>query len=200
MHKTLSKIEEHECTHFGAFCDIFSDDLQDSEHSHPVTRDVREILSSLPNIEISALTELPKNEKCGEHDLPCDHTSIFRSVTGWCNNLKDPNRGKAFTAFKRLLPTEYGDGMHKWGKTVNVCLFVCLFFGLCTSRTVAMYCVHMSAHSLDPNDFCMVIIPFQACKSQNHCQLSARSFQVPDFFRLRYMMTSASHINVIPSS
>ncbi|ODN04056.1 Peroxidasin [Orchesella cincta] len=88
-----------------------SDDLQDSEHSHPVTRDVREVLSTLPSIEISALTELPKNEKCGEHDLPCDHTSIFRGVSGWCNNLKEPNRGKAFTTFKRLLPSEYADGL-----------------------------------------------------------------------------------------
>lgn len=88
-----------------------SDDLQDSEHSHPVTRDVRDVLSALPSIELTTLTDLPKNERCGEHDLPCDHTSIFRSITGWCNNLKDPNKGKAFAAFKRMLPAEYGDGL-----------------------------------------------------------------------------------------
>lgn len=69
------------------------------------------MLSALPSIELSALTELPKNERCGEHALPCDHTSIFRGISGWCNNLKDPNRGKAFTSFKRLLPAEYGDGV-----------------------------------------------------------------------------------------
>jgi peroxidase len=88
-----------------------SGELQDSEHSPAATRDVREILSGLPDFEISALTELPQNQKCGEHDLPCDHTSIFRTITGWCNNLRAPNKGKAFTVFKRLLPAIYNDGM-----------------------------------------------------------------------------------------
>jgi len=85
-------------------------ELQDSENAPPGARDVREILNALPNIEVSALTELPKNQKCGEHDLPCDHTSIFRSVTGWCNNLGEPNKGKAFRAFKRFAPPDYNDG------------------------------------------------------------------------------------------
>lgn len=88
--------------------------LQDSEGSPDGgtsgSRNLRQILNSLQSIDVGALTELPKNQRCSEHDLPCDHTNIFRSITGWCNNLQDPKRGKAFEAFVRLLPPTYDDG------------------------------------------------------------------------------------------
>ncbi|CAG7820997.1 unnamed protein product [Allacma fusca] len=92
---------------------IFAQDgeLQDSEVSPSSNRDVREILGVLSSMDISGLTDLPKNQKCGEHDLPCDHTAKFRSITGWCNNLQNPDKGKAFLAFKRLLPPVYNDGL-----------------------------------------------------------------------------------------
>ncbi|OXA60413.1 Peroxidasin [Folsomia candida] len=89
--------------------------LQDSEGSPDGgtsgSRNLRQILNSLQSIDVGALTELPKNQRCSEHDLPCDHTNIFRSITGWCNNLQDPKRGKAFEAFVRLLPPTYDDGL-----------------------------------------------------------------------------------------
>lgn len=82
--------------------------LQDNEESPVGYRDVREIVRSLQTVEVGSLTELPKT--CGEYDLPCDHTNIFRSISGWCNNLRDPNKGKTFSIFNRFFPPAYNDG------------------------------------------------------------------------------------------
>ena len=46
-----------------------------------------------------------------EDDFPCDHTSRYRSFSGRCNNLQSPNDGKSVTAMKRLLQSEYQDGI-----------------------------------------------------------------------------------------
>ena len=41
----------------------------------------------------------------------CSVTDKFRSIDGICNNLQYPNRAAANTAFKRLQPAEYEDGI-----------------------------------------------------------------------------------------
>ena len=43
--------------------------------------------------------------------LSCSSTSEFRTIDGTCNNLLHPIRGAANTAFKRLQPAEYEDGI-----------------------------------------------------------------------------------------
>ncbi|GFT56114.1 peroxidasin, partial [Nephila pilipes] len=42
--------------------------------------------------------------------LPCDHTTPFRSASGWCNNIQNPHWGKSLVTFQRLLPPRYHDG------------------------------------------------------------------------------------------
>ncbi|GBP86747.1 Peroxidasin homolog [Eumeta japonica] len=44
---------------------------------------------------------------------PCDPDSPFRSYTGYCNNLRNPNLGKSLTTFARLLPPVYEDGVSR---------------------------------------------------------------------------------------
>jgi hypothetical protein len=99
--------------------------LQDIEDSPESSRHIRELVHSLQSIDVESLTELPKNQLCGEHDLPCDHTNIFRSITGWCNNLLEPGKGKAFAVFKRLLPPIYNDGMNP--PLIKMCTIMILF-------------------------------------------------------------------------
>lgn len=41
---------------------------------------------------------------------PCDYTSPFRTITGWCNNLNNPKFGMSFTQHDRILPSFYDDG------------------------------------------------------------------------------------------
>ena len=37
-------------------------------------------------------------------------SKTIRSLDGACNNLKEPNFGRAFTPFQRILDSEYGPG------------------------------------------------------------------------------------------
>ncbi|CAD0199398.1 unnamed protein product [Chrysodeixis includens] len=44
---------------------------------------------------------------------PCSPDSPFRTYTGYCNNLRNPNLGKGLTTFARLLPPVYEDGVSR---------------------------------------------------------------------------------------
>jgi len=49
----------------------------------------------LPNIDVSDVMDIPKVFQCDEQTLPCDHTTKYRTLTGWCNNLNFPEYGKS---------------------------------------------------------------------------------------------------------
>jgi hypothetical protein len=86
--------------------------LQDQESGRSVVapRDLRELMAVLPNVDLTDTLEIPRVFRCDEQTLPCDHTSRYRSTTGWCNNLRHPEWGKSLRAFVRLLPPAYNDG------------------------------------------------------------------------------------------
>ena len=86
--------------------------LQDQETGRSVVapRDLRELMAVLPNIDLGDTLEIPRVFRCDEQTLPCDHTSRYQSITGWCNNLRHPEWGKSLRAFVRLLPPAYNDG------------------------------------------------------------------------------------------
>ncbi len=65
----------------------------------------------LPNIDVSDVMDIPKVFQCDEQTLPCDHTTKYRTLTGWCNNLNFPEYGKSIRAFTRLLAPAYDDGL-----------------------------------------------------------------------------------------
>lgn len=49
--------------------------------------------------------------QCEDFSAPCDTTTPFRTLTGHCNNLKNPSLGRSLTTFARLLPAVYEDGI-----------------------------------------------------------------------------------------
>ena len=81
----------------------------------------------LPNIDVSDVMEIPKVFQCDEQTLPCDHTTKYRTLTGWCNNLLFPEYGKSIRAFTRLLAPAYDDGLmsprsrHGFGQKLTSC-------------------------------------------------------------------------------
>ena len=78
-------------------------------------RDIHELVQVLPNIDVSDVMEIPSVFECDDQTLPCDHTSKFRTATGWCNNLNNPGFGKGVRALNRLVRPHYGDGEWKDG-------------------------------------------------------------------------------------
>lgn len=72
----------------------------------------------LQNVDISSF--LPQQKatnheevQCPVDDSPCDPTSPYRTLSGHCNNLRNPALGKSLTSFARLLPPVYEDGVSK---------------------------------------------------------------------------------------
>lgn len=92
----------------GGMCRQLQD--QESGRSAVAPRDLRELMTVLPNVDLTDTLEIPRVFRCDEQTLPCDHTSRYRSTTGWCNNLRHPEWGKSLRAFVRLLPPAYHDG------------------------------------------------------------------------------------------
>ncbi|KAL5279193.1 DBLOX family protein [Megaselia abdita] len=74
-----------------------------------------ELTDSLQSIDISSfLSDTPHvqpNSHCEDPATPCDPTSPFRTITGYCNNLRNPSWGKSLSTFSRLLPAQYDDGV-----------------------------------------------------------------------------------------
>ncbi|GLG94269.1 Chorion peroxidase [Gryllus bimaculatus] len=65
---------------------------------------------SLQNVDISSfLPPVGPTSDCEANDDrgPCDTRTPFRSITGYCNNVRSPNLGKSLTTFARLLPPAY---------------------------------------------------------------------------------------------
>ncbi|XP_023288072.1 uncharacterized protein LOC105701787 [Orussus abietinus] len=72
----------------------------------------------LQSVDISGF--LPNNKAtnhdevdCPTEDGPCDPTTPYRTLSGHCNNLRNPSLGRSLTTFARLLPPVYEDGVSK---------------------------------------------------------------------------------------
>ena len=85
-----------------------------------LTEDVEELLLALPKVHLeeylqnTALTAgfIAAADACDDRLLPCDHTSAFRTATGWCNNLQHPAYGKSMAVFERFAERPaYEDGV-----------------------------------------------------------------------------------------
>uniref|UniRef100_A0A1B0FN29 Uncharacterized protein n=1 Tax=Glossina morsitans morsitans TaxID=37546 RepID=A0A1B0FN29_GLOMM len=67
-----------------------------------------EILNTL-----SSINRRKRQLDCDDAPVACDSKTSFRTITGYCNNLRNPNWGKSLTTFSRLLPAQYDDGISK---------------------------------------------------------------------------------------
>jgi peroxidase len=71
-----------------------------------------ELSDGLQSVDISSLipaSAIDLDHHCDESG-PCDPNTPYRTMTGYCNNLRNPNFGKSLTTFTRLLPSAYDDG------------------------------------------------------------------------------------------
>ena len=84
--------------------------LKDHESASVSPNNIDDLMDVLPNIDVTDIMEIPNVFECDDQTLPCDHTSKFRTATGWCNNLNFPEYGKSFRAKTRLLRPAYEDG------------------------------------------------------------------------------------------
>ncbi len=58
---------------------------------------------------------MPKDPSCPEESLEreCDPEATYRTFSGQCNNLGDPDNGKHTRTLTRILPPEYDDGVSR---------------------------------------------------------------------------------------
>ncbi|XP_065334518.1 peroxidase-like [Cloeon dipterum] len=50
-------------------------------------------------------------------EIICNTTSPYRNIDGTCNNINHPSWGRSMTAYKRMIPPKYGDGLYKLRKS-----------------------------------------------------------------------------------
>lgn len=78
-----------------------------------------EFTDLLQNVDVSGFLNhhhKPTNHEevhCPVDDSPCDPTTPYRTLSGHCNNLRNPSLGRSLTTFARLLPPAYEDGVSK---------------------------------------------------------------------------------------
>lgn len=90
---------------------------RDRESGRSLDLEVRHLVQALQKVELSGLLDsrsfFPSgvNSDCSEEILPCDHTYPFRMITGWCNNLNNPQWGSSMRVFDRFLDPVYDDGI-----------------------------------------------------------------------------------------
>lgn len=80
-----------------------------------------QLMATLPEIDLTSFLDIPQSFQCDETNLPCDHTTPFRSVTGRCNNLNNPEFGKSMRSFLRLLSPVYDDGKFQTLLCSDIC-------------------------------------------------------------------------------
>lgn len=74
--------------------------------------------NSLQNLDVNSLltgsiSPVSLEPQCEDFTALCDPSTPFRSLTGHCNNLRNPELGKSLTVFARLLPPVYEDGVSR---------------------------------------------------------------------------------------
>lgn len=91
---------------------------RDRESGRSLDTEIQDFVQSLPEMDLNELIDnhLMTNEqkslsKCYESVIPCDHTTPFRSISGFCNNVNNPEFGKSMRIFDRILPPVYEDGV-----------------------------------------------------------------------------------------
>lgn len=80
----------------------------------------------------------PTEPECPDRDGPelCDELSPFRTHSGYCNNLKNPNLGKSLATFSRLMPPVYENGESAVWQRFKTISSVLSYFLYCYFRCV----------------------------------------------------------------